>query len=310
MVKKYFIIIFFTLSFFCINCGPKIRWQTSTFVYFDTICEIKLFCLPSDFISYQEEVSRIFSEVEAHFSPGTKDLSSPSVLELYHRALNIYHNSRGSFDITVGPLSSSWGFINQSFRIPSKEEIESILKFIGMDKIKEDRNKLILKPNMELDWGGIAKGYGIDLAFQALQSKGIKRGFINAGGDLFCWGKNPENDSWKIGIKHPRKSGYLGILSISNFGVATAGDYQRFFKVNGIRYHHLFNPRTGYPAQGKQSVSVIGPETSVCDGLATALFVSNQPQEIIKKYPNYGAIIVNSEGKVSVLGKSYVFRLT
>jgi len=82
---------------------------------------------------------------------------------------------------------------------------------------------------MELDWGGIAKGFAVDLASQALIQMGVKNGFINAGGDLYCWGKNPEQNSWQIGIKHPRANGVSAILSLSNIGAATTGDYQRYF---------------------------------------------------------------------------------
>jgi len=250
---------------------------------------------------------RIFSEIEAHFSPNVYDLSSPLVLKLFSKAFKIYKISNGDFDITVGPLSKTWGFFDQSYRIPSNEEISYVLTLVGMEKIKKEQSKLVLKEKMELDWGAIAKGYGLDLAVQALKSKGVKRGFINAGGDLFCWGKNPENSNWKIGVKHPRQKGYLAVLVIKNLAAATTGDYQRYFELNGQRYHHVFDPHTGYPAQGKQSVTVIGPEAS--DALATALFVSKKPEILIKKYPNYGALLVNSDGKVSIIGKTYVIRL-
>lgn len=174
-----------------------------------------------------------------------------------------------------------------------------------MNKIKEDNGALVLLPGMKLDWGGIAKGCAIDLASRALIEMGISRGFINAGGDLYCWGKNPDGQDWNIGIQHPRSKGYLGILSITQLGAATTGDYQRFFIKDGARYHHVFDPRTGYPASGKQSVTVCGPETLLCDALSTALFVSKNPEIIMDKYPEYGAIIIDSEGDISFVGKAY-----
>ena len=134
---------------------------------------------------------------------------------------------------------------------------------------------------------------------------GITKGFINAGGDLYCWGENPARTSWKIGIKHPRDAGFVGVLEIQDMGAATAGDYQRFFIKDEIRYHHIFNPKTGYPAQGKQSVTVIGPETLLCDALSTALFVTLYPEELLRKYPEYGAVIVDSDGSLSILGKEF-----
>lgn len=286
----------------------KEKWHTFTVLAFDTVCEVEIFCSGSAFKSAQEEVHRIFSEIESHFSPGINDYSSPIVFILFQRALKVYYDSNGSFDITVAPLSRAWGFFDKSYSLPAPEQIESILKLIGMEKIEERNKTLVLPLGMELDWGGIAKGFGIDLASKALIEMGISRGFINAGGDLYCWGKNPDNLAWNIGIKHPRKSGFLGALSISDLGAATAGDYQRYFVRDGVRYHHIFNPRTGYPVQGKQSVTVCGPETVLCDALSTALFVSQQPEKILEKYPDYGAIIVDSDGNLSFLGKPYPFR--
>lgn len=292
------------------SCGVKERWHTSTILAFDTICEINIFCSPSASKSAQEEVQRVFSEIESLFSPGIDNYSSPLVLDLFQRGLKVYHDSNGCFDITVAPLSRVWGFFDKSYVVPAPEQIKSVLKFIGMEKIVLKDETLILLPGMELDWGAIAKGFGIDLASKSLLKMGISRGFINAGGDLFCWGENPSDQSWKIGIKHPRERGFLGVLSISDLGAATTGDYQRYFEKDGVHYHHVFDPRTGYPARGKQSVTVCGPETLICDALSTALFVSEEPAKILEKYPDYGAIVFDSDGNLSFLGKAYPFNST
>jgi len=307
LAKKLHIFPFLLLCFLA-SCAVKERWHSTTFIFFDTVCEVKVFCSSSKFKAAQDEVYRIFSDIERYFSPEAKDYSSPVVLELFRKAMDIYRSSDGCFDITVAPLSHIWGFLNRSNYVPSHQEIKSILSRIGMEKIEEKNGALILLPAMELDWGGIAKGFGIDLASQSLMEMEIPKGFINAGGDLFCWGLNPDNKPWQIGIKHPRKSGFFGALSITGVGATTTGDYQRFFEANGIRYHHVFNPKTGYPARGKQSVTVIGPETAICDALSTALFVSKEPEAILQRYPQYGAIIVDSEERISLIGKEYAFR--
>ncbi len=306
MVRKLYILLLTSLILLP-GCGVKERWHTSTLLAFDTICEINIFCSSSTFKSAQEEVQRVFSEIESLFSPGADDYSSPLVLDLFQRALKVYQDSNGCFDITVAPLSRIWGFFSKSYVVPAPEQIKSALKLTGMEKIEERNATLILLPGVGLDWGAIAKGFGIDLASKSLVRMGISSGFINAGGDLYCWGNNPNNQSWNIGLKHPRESGFLGVLSISDLGAATTGDYQRYFVKNGIRYHHVFDPRTGYPAQGKQSVTVCGPETLICDALSTALFVSQQAEKILEKYPDYGAIIVDSDGSLSFLGKTYPF---
>lgn len=309
LVKKICFVLFLSPLLLFLNCGPQEAWQSASFFSFDTVCEIHLRCPRSKFHLAQEEVERLFAEIENHFSPGKQDLSSCLVIGLYRRALDVYRQSDGCFDITVGPLTRLWGFLDRPYHIPSPRELKKVLNLVGMEKIKEYEQNLILDPGMELDWGGIAKGLGLDLAYNALLSMGVDRGYINAGGDLACWGKNPDNEDWKVGIKHPRRRGYLGILSISGVAAATTGDYQRFFEEKGIRYHHIFDPRTGYPAQGKRSVTVIGPEALICDALSTALFVSEKPGHILDKYPQYGSLIVDSEGKISILGNPYPFRL-
>jgi thiamine biosynthesis lipoprotein len=177
-----------------------------------------------------------------------------------------------------------------------------------MDKIHVLEGRLVLAQGSRLDWGGIAKGYGIDHVCSALIEMGIAKGFVNAGGDLCCWGTNPKDLPWKIGIKHPRKSGFSGVLSISDEAAATTGDYQRYFVEKGVRYHHVFDPHSGFPARGKQSVTVVGPEAALCDALSTALFVSTQAQKILCLYPQYGAVLIDADGSLSSLGKPISFK--
>jgi thiamine biosynthesis lipoprotein len=307
MLKKQILIVFLFLSLVP-SCRPPEKWQNSTFLFFDTVCELKIYGTQTVFISAKKEVQLTFSDIEKLFSPGVQALSSPLVIRLYKRALDVYTASGGYFDITVAPLSRIWGFRGGPHRVPSPDEIQKALNSIGMDRIELNKDALSLGPGMELDWGGIAKGFGIDLATQSLIRMGVKSGFLNAGGDLYCWGTNPEKGFWKVGVKHPRKEGFLGVLSLSQIGLATTGDYQRYFIEKGQRYHHVFNPKSGYPSRGKQSVTVIGPETLLCDALSTALFVSPQPKEILQKFPEYGAILVDSNGKITFFGKSFPFR--
>lgn len=304
LAKRKFIILISAALFF-VTCNPGAKWNTYTLFFFDTVCDIKIFCPLAQVEPAQKEVNRIFTEIEKEFAPGSADLSSAPVLELFRAARRVYRDSDGYFDISVGPLSELWGFSTKTYRLPSPEEVQKMLVLVGLEKVKEERGGLALQPGMKLDWGGIAKGKAVDLAARALQEMGIGRGFINCGGDLYCWGTNPENRAWQIGLKHPRHQGYLGVISVSDMGVATSGDYQRYFESGGVRYHHIFNPKTGYPAQGRQSVTVVGPETVYCDALSTALFASPQPDAIIKKYPEYGAILVESSGSVVRLGRAY-----
>jgi thiamine biosynthesis lipoprotein len=285
------------------GCQTREQWHEYTILFFDTVCDVEVFCPASQVDETQKEMRRVFSDIEAHFSPGRNDLSSAEVLALFRKARRLHADSGGSFDISVGPLSQIWGFQAKSYRLPLPEEIAAALRLVGQDAIREQAGSLALAPGMRLDGGGLAKGWGVDLAASALRDLGITRGFINAGGDLFCWGRNPAGSAWRIGIKHPRRQGYLGVLSLSGAAVATSGDYQRYFEKDGVRYHHIFDPRTGYPARGKQSVTVVGPETALCDGLSTALFSSPFPDEVLSRYPDYSAIIVDDLGTLRILGE-------
>jgi thiamine biosynthesis lipoprotein len=298
------------LLIFCLaGCQSRSRWHEYTVLFFDTVCDVQVFCPAVQADKSEDEIRRVFTDIELHFSPDRSDLSSAPVVELFGTARRLHTDSGGYFDISVGPLTKLWGFQTKSYHLPEPGEIAAALRFVGQDAIREQSGSLALAPGMSLDWGGLAKGWGVDLAAAAFQNLGIARGFINAGGDLYCWGKNPAGSAWRIGIKHPRRKGYLGVLSVSDIAVATSGDYQRYFEQDGVRYHHIFDPRTGYPARGKQSVTVVGPETALCDGLSTALFASPTPEQILARYPDYSAIIVDDNGKVFVLGKSYPLEL-
>lgn len=313
-MKKFFLsrfLLFPLLGIFLWpQCGIMEKWHETSFFFFDTLCEVKLYTTQRLFLLAQEDIRRIFTDIDTYFSPEAEDFSSQAVLSLFRKASAFYQATHGDFDITVAPLSKLWGFFDGNPRVPESELIQETLEFIGMEKIIDQKTVLDLPEGLSMDWGGIAKGHGIDLAARHLIESGITKGFINAGGDLYCWGENPAKNSWRIGIKHPRKPGFIGVLEIRDLGAATAGDYQRFFIQDGIRYHHIFNPKTGYPAQGKQSVTVIGPEALFCDALSTALFVTSYPEEILQKYPEYGAVIVDSDGTLSILGKEYPFSLS
>ena len=310
MKRKRSLTIFLALVLLAAGgCARREAWHSSTLFFFDTVCDVTLACSAEEFEIARKEVERIFEEIQVSFSPGAERLESPLALELFRKAKNIYRDTEGAFDISVEPLVGIWGFRGARQRVPSDQEVAEAMKKVGLDKSTEEGGRIVRPETMKFDWGGIGKGFGVDMAFKALAARGIQSGFINAGGDLYCWGTNPDGVPWKVGIKHPRRQGFLGTLSITGLGAATSGDYQRFFEENGVSYHHIFDPKTGYPAKGKESVTVVGPETTVCDALSTALFVSSQPEKILIRYPEYGAVIVNQDGRVYSIGKKYRFTL-
>lgn len=227
---------------------------------------------------------------------------SSETFEILRRAMKYSHNSNGAFDVSVGPLIRLWGFNHdEEVQFPEKSKIDSLLYFVDFRNIilNEKENSVFLqKKGMELDLGGIAKGYAVDQAAQILKRYGINHFIINGGGDIFVAGVKQENKKWVIGVQHPRNlNNMIATMQLSNFAVATSGDYQRFKIINEQRYHHILNPKTGYPANNYQSVTVLAPTAEEADFFATSIFLVGHEQFLanIKRDISYLVILQNGE---------------
>jgi thiamine biosynthesis lipoprotein len=204
---------------------------------------------------------------------------SGELLNILSRAKQHCDDSNGLFDVSVGPLVSLWGFNDDSkFEPPSQEEIELLLPKVGCESFALDHSASTVRFIMDgvsLDLGGIAKGYAVDRASQVLKDNGITNFLLNAGGDLYASGDKGNGVPWMVGVKHPRKpSKLMARLSATNVAVVSSGDYERFSIVDSIRYHHIIDPRTGYPATGSRSVSVLADSAEEADVMATIIFIS------------------------------------
>ncbi len=219
-------------------------------------------------------------------------------LFLLKNSLRISRITSGAFDITLAPLKKLWGF-NDHPRLPSREEINKVLRKTGWKKVHLRGKSLKLEPGCSFDLSGIAKGYAVDRAVKILRTAGIKSALVDAGGDIYALGRKPDGSKWRIGVKHPRKEGLIAVVELANSAIATSGDYENFFIKEGKRYHHIFNPSTGYPASLCQSVTVVAPTTLEADALSTALFVLG-PEKGKEVARNLGlsVLIVDSRGQV------------
>jgi len=200
---------------------------------------------------------------------------SPETFYLIEKAVSIAMLVKGAFDITVRPLSSLWDF--RRGRIPSEEEIRRAKEVVGYDKIllnKGDYSVFLSVRGMEIDLGGILKGYLADVCTEILRKGGASAGMVALGGDIRVFGRKPGAALWRIGIRNPRGKGVVAVLEIREGAVSTSGDYERFFIRGGKRYHHILDPRSGYPAEGIWSATVVAEEGVLADALSTALFVS------------------------------------
>ena len=216
------------------------------------------------------EVSRINEGVSGEWITMSAD-----VVPVLGRALFFSRLSDGACDVTIGPVMRLWGFSTTAPHIPDKDEIAAALDLVGADKIEVNEGRLrLLKKNMALDLGAIAKGYAVDRAVRVLQQGGASGALVDAGGDLRFFGTKPGGRRWRIALAHPRKAGTLiEIGEMPLHSVATSGDYERFFESDGKRYHHLLDPRTGYPARRAVSATVWARTCMDADMLSTTLFV-------------------------------------
>lgn len=210
---------------------------------------------------------------------------SPEVLKMIRTAVQYGQKMEGAFDITVGPLISLWGIGTDHQKIPSPEEIQKALTLVGLDDIQINESEssvLLTKPGMSIDLGGIAKGFAADEILRIFREYGIDSALINLGSSsIYALGTKPNGDPWTVAIRHPRKDGeYLCVVQLTDQALATSGDYERYFIKDGKRYHHIFDPATGYPAEAgvmSATVAIDGKTENCCmlaDLLTKAAFVS------------------------------------
>ena len=202
---------------------------------------------------------------------------------LMAHADHLHVHSQGFFDITSGVLRRAWDF--QGGRIPDQAEVQALLPLVGWDKVERSAQAVsLLHAGMEIDFGGIGKEYAADRAGALLMEHGVRHGYVNLAGDIRVMGPKPDGEPWVIGIQHPRATGaVLATLALSGGGIATSGDYERFFEVDGRRYCHLLNPFTGWPVDYWQCVSVQAPIATLAGNCCTiAMLMEEQGREFLE----------------------------
>ncbi|MCK4743516.1 MAG: FAD:protein FMN transferase [Sulfuriflexus sp.] len=231
---------------------------------------------------------------------------APSIMPLIKQSQILSEQSQGLFNPAIGQLIKLWGFhqdnLEEIFGPPEDDEIKSLLKTLPkMNDIKfKNLSMFGTNEDLHLDFGGFAKGMAVDATIEHLKEFGIQNAIINAGGDLRAIGKHGERP-WRIGIRDPRNEGVFASVEISgDESVFTSGDYERFFTSDGTRYHHIIDPRTGYPATQTRSVTIIHGEAATADAAATALFIAGPEQwhEIAQAMGIKYVMLIASNGDV------------
>ena len=214
--------------------------------------------------------------------------------------------TQGAFDISVGPLTRLWLFDRPMERIPKREDVRNALKFVGFQGIHLDKSTVSIKlerKGMGLDLGGGAKGYAVDEAVNKLKELGIKAGIVNAGGDLKVFGIKPGGMPWNVGIQDPQHSDrIMGSIMLTDTALVTSGDYERFIIYEGIKYHHIIDPTTGWPARGCKSVSIEYHRAFDADILSTAIFVlgPEKGMAMLESLPGVEGMIMDASGGIYV----------
>ena len=231
---------------------------------------------------------------------------SDEIVEIISMARDVSVKSGGAFDITIAPVMDAWGFYSKNYHVPSDDELDVLLEKVDYSKILLEGNTVTVPDGMELDLGGIAKGYTSDRLMELFQREGVHSAIVSLGGNVQALGRKPDGSLWNVAIQDPGKpDSYIGSLSIENMAVVTSGSYQRYFERDGVTYHHIIDPSEGRPADnGLSSVTIITESGMLGDALSTALFVLGLDDAVDywHTYGGFQAVFVDNNGKIYITG--------
>lgn len=229
---------------------------------------------------------------------------------LIETALTISDATDGAFDPTLAPVLDAWGFTKDERRVPSVDELKELLSHTGCGKVTLEKTAdgwtVTLLDGAQLDLGGIAKGYAADLLRAQLEKEGVTSATLDLGGDVFVMGRKTDGSDWRIAVKDPADTeSYLGVVSAADKFIVTSGVYERYFEENGVRYHHILDPKTGCPAEsGLVSVTVLCENGAWADALSTACFVLGPDgalalrDDLADQGTNFELILATDDGRV------------
>jgi FAD:protein FMN transferase len=253
------------------------------------------------------------SAINRRKAPGPIAVSS-DMLRMLLLSRQISELSGGAFDATVAPLVDLWGF-DVGGRLPAPEEIERERSRVDYNRIRIDEDSSTITPadgSVRLELGGIAQGYAAAEVEKLIRQRGIESGVINISGDIAVIG-DKNGKPWRIGVQDPRNTSKLcAVINAKDIAIVTSGDYERCFFVEGVRYHHILDPKTGYPARGCASVTVVTGDVALADGLSTAVFVLGPAAgvKLVESLKGVGVLIVTDDGKrISTPGLSKIMEL-
>ena len=226
------------------------------------------------------------------------------LFDLIQRSIGISKLTDGAFDISYASMDKIWKFDGSMTAMPSADSIKASVEKVGFQNIvldKESSTVFLKLKGMKIGFGAIGKGYAADKAKDLLISEGVVSGIINASGDMNTWGKQPDGSEWKVAITNPMdKHKVFALLPITNGAVVTSGNYEKYVTFNDVRYTHIIDPRSGYPATGIISVTVFALKAELADALATSVFVMGIEVGLnrINQLPKVECIIIDEKGNI------------
>ena len=244
---------------------------------------------------------------------------SDNIFELIKMGIEYGDISDGGFDISIGPLVDLWGIGTEGAHVPDQSQIDQAMLELDYHNIilnETDQTVFLKNKGMSLDLGAIAKGYIADHVKTLIQKEGYKSAIINLGGNVLTVGHKPNSDAWAIGVRDPKgeSSDIVGVLKLQDNSIVSSGTYERFFIENGKRYHHILNPKTGFPEENQlQSVSIVSEKSVVCDALSTTVFVMGLEKGFayIESLDQVEALFITEDGIIyRTSGLKDVFTLT
>lgn len=227
--------------------------------------------------------------------------------------------SNGLFDISVGPIVKLWNIGLPEAKVPTQEEIDSRIPLVGYSDVElnDEENTVFLKrQGMMIDLGGVAKGYTADVISDILTEEGVKSAIIDLGGNIFAHGLKVDGSTWRIGIQNPfsDRGDIIGTITVKNKSIVTSGIYERYIEKDGIKYHHILSPKTGYPYENEiAGITIISDKSSDGDALSTSVFAMGieEGMKFVNTQEGIDAIFVTKDNKIYITdGIRDIFKLT
>ena len=281
---KRVLIVFLSLLLF-LSCRTETLSSAVSFAC-DTVVTIRAYA-PQETVDnamrlirdYEQVLSRTVESSDIwklNHADGNPVEVNPETADLLRLAVEISEYSDGAFDVTIAPMSALWDFASETPSVPDASMLKEAAQRVDWRNIRIEGTTVTLQNGAEIDLGGIAKGYIADRVAAYLKEQGVAHACINMGGNILVLGGKPDGTDWTIGIRDPNGTAEQSeeVLSLSDGAVVTSGNYERFFLRDGVRYHHILDPKTGMPVQnGVASVTILSNDSTLADALSTACFV-------------------------------------